>query len=237
MSCYNELANESWRRDVGPCLTDWILGTERTLDASPALVVPVTAAYISTNVDGYALLLGFFSNRRYRAMEIVAGQFVSVAAQVAISIAIMRSGWVTQSPLVGLAGVLPFFAGVKRIAQLSRRDESRRGNAMYREATPRGAFGRIATVAAVACSGAIDNVVVYSSVMVGRAPSEITFIVGMLGVLTVLLCLCSFGTASPGSPVPALQVAAGRLAPFMTLAIGVSLFVRFNTFRWIYSLV
>ena len=55
------------------------------MDALPALIVTATAAYVSTNVDGYALLLGFFSNERYRAMEIVAGQFLSMATQLAIS--------------------------------------------------------------------------------------------------------------------------------------------------------
>ncbi|MDG0022891.1 cadmium resistance transporter [Trinickia sp. Y13] len=210
---------------------------ERTLDASPALIVPVTAAYVSTNVDGYALLLGFFSNQRYRAVEVVAGQFISVVVQVAISIAVMRSGWMTQSPLVGLVGIVPIFAGVKRIAQLRRRHEPFAGSATYREALRRGAFERMATVAIVASSGAIDNVMVYSSVMVGRAPSEVFLIAGTLAMLTALLCLCSFGMASARSPIPVLQVGARRVAPFMTLAIGVALFVRFDTVPWICSLV
>lgn len=210
---------------------------ERTLDASPALIVPVTAAYVSTNVDGYALLLGFFSNQRYRAVEVVAGQFISVVVQVAISIAVMRSGWMTQSPLVGLVGIVPIFAGVKRIAQLRRRHEPFAGSATYREALRRGALERMATVAIVASSGAIDNVMVYSSVMVGRAPSEVFLIAGTLAMLTALLCLCSFGMASARSPIPVLQVGARRVAPFMTLAIGVALFVRFDTVPWICSLV
>ena len=115
--------------------------TERTLDALPALIVTATAAYVSTNVDGYALLLGFFSNERYRAMEIVAGQFLSMATQLAISIAVMRSGWVAHSPLVGLVGAVPLLAGLKRIAQLRRRDGPRKENAVCRESPGHGTFG------------------------------------------------------------------------------------------------
>ena len=51
---------------------------ERRLEALPVFVAAVTAAYVSTNVDGYALLLTFFSNARFRTVEIVAGQFVSM---------------------------------------------------------------------------------------------------------------------------------------------------------------
>jgi cadmium resistance protein CadD (predicted permease) len=210
--------------------------TERTLDAFPALIVTATAAYVSTNVDGYALLLGFFSNERYRAMEIVAGQFLSMATQLAISIAVMRSGWVTHSPLVGLVGAVPLLAGLKRIAQLRRRDGPRKENAVCRESRGHGTFGRVATVAAVTTSGAIDNVMVYSSVMMDRAPSQMTFIAGAFGLLTALLCLCAFWSAGSRSSIPALQFAARRVAPFMAVAIGASLFIRFRTFPWICSL-
>lgn len=206
------------------------------MDALPALIVTATAAYVSTNVDGYALLLGFFNNERYRAMEIVAGQFLSMATQVAISIAVMRSGWVVHSPLVGLAGVVPLLAGLKRIAQLRQRDRPEKENAVCRESPGHGTFGRVATVAVVTTSGAIDNVMVYSSVMMDRAPSQMMFIAGAFGLLTALLCLCAFGTAGSRSSIPALQFAARRIAPFMAVAIGVSLFIRFRTFPWICSL-
>lgn len=206
------------------------------MDASPALIAIATAAYVSTNVDGYALLLGFFSNERYRAMEIVAGQFISVVTQVALSIAVMRSGWVTQSPLVGLAGVVPLFAGLKRIAQLRRRDEPQNESGTDRWTSARGTGGRVATVAVVATSGAIDNVMVYSSVMVDRATSDVLLIAGTFGLLTSLLCLCAFWTAGSRSSIPALQFAARRIAPYTTAAIGVSLFIRFDTFPWLYSL-
>ncbi|NRO95550.1 hypothetical protein GWC77_06310 [Paraburkholderia sp. NMBU_R16] len=206
------------------------------MDALPALIVTATAAYVSTNVDGYALLIGFFSNERYRSMEIVAGQFLSMATQLGISIAVMRSGWVAHSPLVGLAGAVPLFAGLKRIARLRRRNGPRQENAVCRASPGHGTFGRVATVTVVTTSVAIDNVMVYSSVIMDLAPSQMTFIAGAFGLLTALLCLCAFWTAGSRSSIPVLQCAANRVAPFMAVAIGVSLFIRFRTFPWIYSL-
>ncbi len=211
-------------------------GTERTLSTLPELVVTATAAYASTNVDGYALLLGFFSNERYCATEIAAGQFASVAAQVAISAAIAQSGWVVQAPFIGLAGVVPLIAGLKRIAEMRRRGSPRIDSAAEQTDSAHGAFGRAATVAAVATSSAIDNIVVYASLLVGRTASDVSWISFTFALLTGVLCLCACATAGSRAPVAALRLAAGRVAPFMTTAIGALLLIRFDTLPWIYSL-
>lgn len=200
------------------------------------LTTTATVAYASTNVDGYAVLLGFFSNGRYRATETSAGQFASVAVQVAISAAIAQSGWVVQAPFIGLVGVVPLIAGLKRIAEMRRRDAPQIDSAAQRTDAARGALGRVATVAAVATSSAIDNVLVYASLFVGRTGSEISLMSCIFVLLTAGLCLCACATAGSRTPVAPLRLAAGRVAPFMTAAIGVLLLVRFDTLPWIYSL-
>lgn len=207
------------------------------MTALPELMVTATVAYASTNVDGYALLLGFFSDERYGAAQIAAGQFASVAAQVAISAAIAQSGWVVQAPLIGLAGVVPMIAGLKRIAEMRRGDSPQIAcRAVPRTQREHGAVRRAATVAAVATASAIDNVVVYASLLVGHTASDVLLISCMFGLLTALLCLCAGATAGSRAPVAALRIAAGRLAPFATTAIGLLLLIRFDTLRWIYSL-
>lgn len=199
-------------------------------------MVTATVAYASTNVDGYAVLLGFFSNERYRAAEIAAGQFASVAAQVALSVAIAQSGWVVQGPFIGLVGVVPLVAGLKRIAEMRRRDATQIDSASEQTDAAQGALGRAATVAAVATSSAIDNVLVYASLFVGRSTLDISMISCLFGLLTVGLGVGACATAGSRAPVAALRVGAGRVAPFMTAAIGVLLLVRFGTVPWIYSL-
>lgn len=207
---------------------------EKALDAC-ALIVTATAAYASTNVDGYALLLGFFCDRRYRVREVVAGQFISVATQLAMSAALVASGSVTEAPFLGLAGVVPLIAGLSRIAD--RRGTDARGESTAQPARrERGAFRRLATVTAVATSGAIDNVLVYASLLVGHTGRDGLAVACLFALLTALLCLCAFATARRGSSIKALHAVAERVAPFMATAVGVSLLIRFNTLPWIFSL-
>jgi cadmium resistance protein CadD (predicted permease) len=205
------------------------------LNALPALIVAATAAYVSTNVDGYVLLLGFFSHKRYRAMEVATGQFVSVTLQVALSFEIMQTGYVTNAPFVGLAGIVPLIAGLRRIAALCRDGETGNDeapNTMRATAS----LARIVAVVAVATSGAIDNVLMYASLLVGRTTNEDLFIICIFGVLTAVLCVCAFLTARSRRSMTALRIAAGRIAPFTTTAIGLSLLIRFDTLPWIVSL-
>lgn len=206
------------------------------MDSLLPWLLTATVAYVSTNIDGYALLLGFFSNARYRAGEIVAGQFVSMAVQMLLSFAIMQSGGVRAAPFVGLAGMVPLIVGIRRIARLRQCD----GAGVLGAANPKrladGALGRIAAVAVVATSGAIDNVLVYASVLMGRASGDVVGIASVFSVLTAVLCACAFLTARSRMSMSAIQVAAGRIAAFATTAIGMSLLLRFDTLAWIYSL-
>jgi cadmium resistance protein CadD (predicted permease) len=199
-------------------------------------MMAATAAYVSTNVDGYALLLVFFGNARYRAMEVVAGQFVSVGVQIALSLATAKLGWRYDAPFVGLAGIVPLVVGLKRIAGLRRA-----GDACVREPGHRTFFGKgrsahITTVSLVATSGAVDNVLVYSSLFAGRAPRDVAWAATDFVVLTAALCACAFFTARSPTSIRALRMAAARIAPFMTTAVGLSLLIRFKTLAWIYTL-
>lgn len=205
------------------------------MDAS-ALIVTAAVAFASTNVDGYALLLGFFSDDRYRAAEVAAGQFISVATQLAISAAIVVFGKVTEAPFLGLAGVVPLLAGLTRIANRRGQDSPRLERGAQRAWQARGGFLRVGAVAAVATSSAVDNVLVYASLLVGRTTGAVVEVACTFALLTVLLCLCAYATASSRSVLKALHVAAGRIAPFMATAIGVSLLIRFGTLGWIVSL-
>ena len=201
-----------------------------------ALIVTATVAYASTNVDGYVLLLGFVSDGRYGAREVVAGQFASVALQLAISLAIVQSGRVTAGPSIGLVGLVPFAVGLARIAQ-SGGSIGVSGEERASRTRPRNrALGRVATVCAVATSGAIDNIFVYASVLIGRSLADAALTACVFTVLTAALCLGAYATVSASGVFTELRSKAGRVAPFITSAIGLSVLIRFDTLPWLCSL-
>jgi cadmium resistance protein CadD (predicted permease) len=207
------------------------------MDALAGLMLTVAVAYVSTNVDGYILLASFFSDERFRTLEIVSGQFISVALQVAISFAVVQFGGVRNAPFIGLAGVVPMLAGLTRIVAWARCAQAADGVEVTLSGAASDAAARTAAVAAVATSGAVDNVMVYSSVFVGRRPDEILLSTAVFVVLTAGLCVAASLTARTCTPISALKATVGRIAPFATLGIGVSLLIRFDTLLWICSLV
>ncbi|BCF95099.1 cadmium resistance transporter [Paraburkholderia largidicola] len=197
------------------------------------LMMAATAAYLSTNVDGYSLLLVFFGNARYRAMEVAAGQFVSVGVQVALSLAIGQLGWRSDTPFVGLAGVVPLVVGLKGIVGLRRAGDAGMPEPTHGTFSGKGRPARVATVGLVATSGAVDNVLVYSSLFAGRAPADVAWVAADFVLLTAALCACAFFTVRSRVSIHALRIAAARVAPFMTTAVGLSLLLRFKTLAWI----
>ncbi|WP_152530778.1 hypothetical protein [Paraburkholderia dilworthii] len=207
------------------------------MDALPTLVCAATAVYVPTNVDGYALLLTYFSNSRYRAAEIAAGQFISMAVQIALSISIMKSGWVTNTPWTGLAGIAPLIVGLTRIRGLSQDSQRDVQSALRRETltSSAGSTGRVLAVAAVATSGAVDNVLAYSGLLIGKTPEDVSLVTILFGALTAGLCLAAYVTARSHVSISPLRRTIARVAPFTTTAIGLALLLRFDTLAWIYS--
>lgn len=206
------------------------------MDVFLALIVTATVAYASTNVDGYVLLVGFVSDRRYGAKEVVAGQFASVALQLAIALAIVQSGRVLPGPSLGLVGLVPFAVGLTRIALCGERMGVPGEEASSRTRSRNRALGRVATVCAVATSGAIDNIFVYASVLIGRSHTDTVLTACLFTVLTAALCLCAYATVSASGVFTVVRSAAGRVAPFVTAAIGLSVLIRFDTLPWLCAL-
>lgn len=201
-----------------------------------ALIITATVAYASTNVDGYVLLLGFVSDRRFGAKEVVAGQFASVALQLAISLAIVQSGRVMAGPSIGLVGLVPFAVGLARIAQSGGGIGASGEECASRMRSRNRALGRMATVCAVATSGAIDNIFVYASVLVGRSLADAALTACLFTVLTAALCLGAYATVGASGVFTAVRSTAGRVAPFVTAAIGLSVLIRFDTLPWLCAL-
>ena len=206
------------------------------MDTWVALVVAATAAFVSTNVDGFALLLGFYSDSRYRGREILSGQFASVAVQIALAWGIVQSSWLEEAPVLGLAGMIPLLAGLRRIARLRAEGVADAAAASITVSRRRGGVSRIVEVLAVTTSGALDNMLAYASVLVGRGPSEVLLEFLSLAFLTGVLCASAFFITRSGPLINRVRHLAARTAPFATTAVGLSLLVRFNTLTWIYSL-
>jgi cadmium resistance protein CadD (predicted permease) len=82
------------------------------------LLLTSILAFISTNIDDVFLLMLFFGNKRFKEREIVVGQFLGIAALIAVSFAVSFIGLVVDKAYIGLLGFLPIYFGIRGILHL-----------------------------------------------------------------------------------------------------------------------
>ncbi|MGF6652198.1 cadmium resistance protein CadD (predicted permease) [Paraburkholderia youngii] len=85
------------------------------MSALPMLLATAAATFVATNIDDLALLIGWFSDRSFRAQHIAIGQFLGITALAAASIVIGLLGILLPKPIMGLLGILRIGIGAYRL--------------------------------------------------------------------------------------------------------------------------
>ncbi|KMO27322.1 hypothetical protein VQ02_33415, partial [Methylobacterium variabile] len=80
------------------------------------------ALFASTNIDDIVVLIGFFSDPRYRPHQIVIGQSLGIAALVLASLAGSLLSLVLAPAWLGFLGLVPVALGVHRLLALREED-------------------------------------------------------------------------------------------------------------------
>jgi cadmium resistance protein CadD (predicted permease) len=148
-----------------------------------AVVGQAVGLFISTDLDDVLVLLSFFADPRFRIRQIVAGQFIGIAALYAVSVA---GSWATLGlprTVIGLLGLVPIAMGVKSAWQLWKGagpDEqiSSQGSPAHRI--------NIAAVAAMTVANGGDNISVYIPLFALRSAPDIALMGVVFGLMTAL---------------------------------------------------
>ena len=179
--------------------------------------------FASTNVDDIFVLVAFFSDRRFRPRDIVAGQFVGMGLLVAISGIGSMLAVLVSPRYVGLLGVFPILLGVVQLF--------RRGGPSESEEHPsrpaRGGFGRVLTVALVTGANGGDNIGVYVPVFATRTRAELAAMMVVFVGLTAVWCAAGYHLVNHPRFGQPLRRHAGRITPFVFIALG--LLILFNS--------
>src|SRR5258708_16848804 len=77
--------------------------------------------FVSTDIDDLFVLLGFFALARFRARNVVIGQYLGIGALVVVSVIGSLISLVLAPAYVGLLGVLPTLIGIQKLFDLRRR--------------------------------------------------------------------------------------------------------------------
>jgi cadmium resistance protein CadD (predicted permease) len=193
-----------------------------------ALIGLAIVLFASTNVDDVFVLVGFFSDKRFRARDTVLGQFVGITALFIASVVASLLSLVIPLAYIGLLGVIPILIGAKKLFELyERRDRTEEILEHHSDANRN---GRVATVALMTVANGGDNIGVYTPSFATRSAREIIVIALIFAVMTALWCFVAHAIVSHpklGSPI---RRYGHRVTPVVLVALGVLILCQAGSF-------
>lgn len=138
--------------------------------------------FASTNVDDVFVLIGFCADPKFRAREIVLGQYVGIAVLFVVSVVASLLSLVFPRAYVGLLGFVPILIGGKKVINLGSKTEVV-GDSLEKHADS-GDHGRTATVALVTITNGGDNIGIYTPSFAIRSAHEIAALAIVFAALT-----------------------------------------------------
>jgi cadmium resistance protein CadD (predicted permease) len=184
----------------------------------PDIVVALgvgVVVFVSTNVDDLLLLSAFFSDPSYPPRQVVAGQFLGIAALIVASLVCavlaiaIPPGWIG---LLGLAPLVLGFRGLWKLHRSAKEDDEE-------EARPVTPGSRVLAVASVTIANGGDNLGVYIPLF-SRDLQLIPVYVTVFAVMTSVWCAAGYYLVN--NPILGKQIARyGRIAlPFVLIGLG-----------------
>lgn len=158
-----------------------------------ALLAQITlavAVFVSTNIDDIFLLAAFFSDKKLRIKAIILGQFLGIAALVAVSTLVAWMSIALPDGWISLLGLVPLYLGLKQIksfwtdADASAKDDEILGQEHQME---RGLHSQLLAVAGVTIANGGDNLGVYIPLFANSLTAIPLFIV-VFALMTLLWC-------------------------------------------------
>jgi cadmium resistance protein CadD (predicted permease) len=193
-----------------------------------ALIGLAIVLFASTNVDDVFVLVGFFSDKRFRARDTVLGQYVGITALFIASVAASLLSLVIPLAYVGLLGVIPILIGAKKLFELyQQRDQTEEALKHHSDADRN---GRVATVALMTVANGGDNIGVYTPSFATRSAREIIVIAIIFAVMTALWCFVAHAIVHHpklGSPI---RRYGHRVTPVVLVALGVLILYQAGSF-------
>jgi cadmium resistance protein CadD (predicted permease) len=191
----------------------------------PLLALAITL-FASTNVDDLVVLLGFFADRRFRARDIVAGQFAGLAALFLVSAAGSLLSLVIPKTYLGLLGILPIAIGIRKLSDL-RHDASAPENSSQ---------GSVAGVTLVTIANGGDNIGIYVPAFAVHSGGEIGVIAIVFVAMTALWCMLAHWMVNHRQLGAPLRRYGHIFAPLVLIGLGIVIIYKAGTIEWLLRL-
>ncbi|WP_371422537.1 cadmium resistance transporter [Tardiphaga sp.] len=190
-----------------------------------ALALPLFAV---TNIDDIFVLLGFFSDPRFRARQIVVGQYLGMLTLIGVSLVAALVSLVLPPQYVGLLGLAPLAIGLKKLYDL--RNASGDDDEDIPHKAGSSGIGNILSVAAVTIANGGDNIGVYAPLFATRGTSATGIIVITFLAMTAIWCLFAFWLVNHRTIGAPIRKFGHIVLPFVLIALGILILYEAGSF-------
>jgi len=188
--------------------------------------------FASTNVDDVFVLLGFFSDRKFRPRQVVIGQYLGITALYGTSVVASLISLVVPAAYIGLLGFAPIFFGLKRLWEL-RAGHGAEDDPQDHERASAG-HANIVAVAVVTMANGGDNISTYTPLFATRTVYEIAIFGLVFAAMTATwLAAAYYLTNHPTIGAP-IRRYGRRVVPFVLVALGVLILYEAQTIQLLY---
>lgn len=175
--------------------------------------------FVSTNVDDIFVLLGFFSDPKFRARQIVIGQYLGIAVLFAVSLLASLISLVIPAAYIGLLGLAPIFIGLKKLWELWKGTDTDDDPEDHEKASA--GHGNIVAVALVTMANGGDNISIYTPIFATRSIYEIATIAVIFAVLTAMWIGSAHSLVNHRTIGAPIRRYGNRVVPFVLVALGI----------------
>lgn len=189
--------------------------------------------FASTNVDDIFVLLGFFADRKFRAKQIVIGQYLGIATLYGFSVVASLLVLVIPATYIGLLGFAPIYFGLRRLWELWKGTDTDDDPEDHSKAAA--GHGNIAAVTLVTIANGGDNISVYTPLFATRSAYEILAIGFIFAILTAIWIAAAHSLVNHPKLGAPIRRYGHRVVPFVLIAIGILILHEAETMRLFWS--
>lgn len=186
------------------------------------------AAFVATNIDDIFVLTLFFGQvgrRGLRRWHVVAGQYLGIAALVALSLVGYFARFVVPRAWIGLLGLLPILIGVKKLFERGAAEEVLESSPLKPAAA-----SSVLTVAAVTFANGGDNISIYTPLFAASGATELVVLLCVFFVLVAVWCVAAYHLGGRPAVVGVLNRYGHLIVPFVLIGLGIYIMAESDTF-------
>jgi len=174
--------------------------------------------FASTNIDDVFVLLGFFSDTKFKLRQVIIGQYLGITVLYGVSVVGSLVALVLSPAYVGLLGLLPILLGAKKLWEL-RKSAEQTEEEIEDHAASLGR-GNILAVMAVTVANGADNISIYTPLFAIKSGFDIALVGVVFAIMTIMWVLVAYWLTNHRSIGAPIRKYGHKVVPFVLIALG-----------------